>query len=162
MNKSITALKTALYNTKGILINAMTKVVMEYGENFHDYYNYYYNEFGICEEETEENTKVLKIIDMFNNGGCCFPNADMHHITTPSDEKESEINWYACAFWGLYVVEEDQKLHLKYYLLWNVGVEYDSDVSEPDHNYANYLSLQELEKLSEYLLDYVSQRSSIE
>ena len=39
----------------------MMKVAMEHGDDFHDFYDYYYNEFGIVEEEDEENTKVQKL-----------------------------------------------------------------------------------------------------
>ena len=98
---------------------------------------------------------------MFNNGGCYIPYMAIYHETNPSDGKESTIDWWACAFWSLYVVEENKKLYLKYYLLCNEGIKYDSDVSEPDHNYAFNLSLLELEKLAQYLFTYVSQRNLI-
>ena len=39
-------------------------------------------------------------------------------------------------------------------------MEYDSDISDPDHDYAHTLSLDELEKLSEYLFAYVAQTPS--
>ena len=69
MNESISELESAIKTAKNTLVNAMTNIVMKYGDDFHDSYDYYCNDFGIDEEETEENTKVLKIIDMFNNGG---------------------------------------------------------------------------------------------
>ena len=158
MSESISVLKSAIEEAKRILVNAMIKVVMEHGEDFHNNYDYYFNDFGINEEETEDNTKVLKIIDMYNGGGCCFPHAYMHHETFPTGDKESWLEWHSFAFWGLYVVEEENKLYLKYYVLYNEGMEYDSDISEPDHDYAQTLSLDELEKLSGYLQCYVSQR----
>ena len=46
------------------------------------------------------------------------------------------------------------------YLYYNDGMEYDSDISDPDHDYAHTLSLDELEKLSEYLFAYVAQTPS--
>ena len=161
MSESITALKSAIEEAKRILVNAMMQVVMEHGEDFHNNYDYYFNDFGINEEETEDNTKVLKIIDMYNGGGGCFPHAYMHHETFPTGDKESWLEWYSFAFWGLYVVEEENKLYLKYYVLYNEGMEYDSDISEPDHDYAQTLSLDELEKLSEYLKCYVLQRNRV-
>ena len=82
----------------------------------------------------------------------------MYHQTIPTDDKESVIEWCSLAFWGLYVVKENNNLRLKYYVLYNEGMEYDSDISEPDHDYVESLSLDELEKLSQYLLEYVSQR----
>ena len=78
MSESIRTLENAIKEAKSVLVKAMMKVVMEHGDDFHDFYDYYYNEFGIVEEEDEENTKVLKIIDMFNNGGCCFPYAFLY------------------------------------------------------------------------------------
>lgn len=75
MSESISALKRTLEEACDTLVATMLQVVMEHGDDFHDYYDYYRNEFGIDEEETEENTKVLKIIDIYNHGGCCFPQA---------------------------------------------------------------------------------------
>jgi hypothetical protein len=158
MNESIRTLENAIKEAKNAIVNAMMKVVMEHGYDFHDSYDYYYNDFGIVEEEYEENTKVLKIVDMFNNGGCCFPHAYMYHQTIPTDDKESVTEWCSLAFWGLYAVKENNILRLKYYVLYHEGMEYDSDISEPDHDYVESLSLDELEKLSQYLLEYVSQR----
>lgn len=82
----------------------------------------------------------------------------MRHETIPTETDKSESDWYTYAFWGLYVVEKNNKLFLKYYLFVNEGKEYDSDVSEPEHDYANALTLDELEKLSDYLSIYMSQR----
>ena len=110
MSESISVLKSAIEEAKRTLVNAMIKVVMEHGEDFHDSYDYYFNDFGIDEEETEENTKVLKIIDMFNNGGCCFPHAYMYHQILPTEDKESKIEWCSLAYWGLYVVKEKKQI----------------------------------------------------
>ena len=161
MNESISELESAIKTAKNTLVNAMTNIVMKYGDDFHDSYDYYCNDFGIDEEETEENTKVLKIIDMFSNGGCCFSYGYMHNVTIPTKRKKTKIYWYTSAFGGLYVVEEDKKLYLKYYRFDNEGRKYNSYESEPDHYYVTALTLEELEKLMKYLLDYLSQRSSV-
>ena len=50
-------------------------------------------------------------------------------------------------------------LSLKYYCFYNEGMEYDSDISDPDHNHVSNLSLQELEILSGYLMAYVKQKA---
>ena len=160
MSESIRTLESAIKEAKNVLVNAMIKVVMEHGYDFHDSYDYYRNEFGIDEEEDEENTKVLKIIDMFNNGGCCFPHAYMYHQTIPTEDRESKIEWCSLAFWGLYVVRQNHELDLKYYTFYNEGMEYNSDESGPDHHYVESLSLDELEKLSQYLFAYVAQTPS--
>ena len=157
MSESISTLERVWEEARNILIEAITKVVMEHGEDFHEHYDYYRDDFGIDEEETEENTKVLKIIDIYNHGGCCFPQALIQHVIFSDKDKESRINWLSIAFGGLYVVEVDGKLLLKYYLFYNEGMEYDSDISDPDHDYASNLSLHELEILSGYLMAYVEQ-----
>ena len=78
---------------------------------------------------------------MFNNGGCGFPHAYMYHQTIPTEDKESKIEWCSLAFWELYVVKLN---NLKYYTLYNKGMKYDSNESEPDHHYVESLSLDEL------------------
>ena len=161
MSESISALQRALEEACDTLVATMLQVVMEHGEDFHEHYDYYRDEFGIDEEETEENTKVLKIIDIFNHGGCCFPQALIQHVIFSDMDKESRINWLSIAFGGLYVVEVDGKLLLKYYLFYNEGMEYDSDISDPDHNYASNLSLHELEMLCGYLMAYVEQMGQL-
>ena len=83
MSESISALQRALEEACDTLVATMLQVVMEHGEDFHEHYDYYRDEFGIDEEETEENTKVLKIIDIFNHGGCCFPQALIQHVIFP-------------------------------------------------------------------------------
>ena len=80
----------------------------------------------------------------------------MYHQTIPTEDKESKFEWCSLAFWGLYVVKQNNELHLKY-TLHNEGMEYDSNESEPDHHYVESLSLDEMEKLSEYLFAYVAQ-----
>ena len=96
MSDSIRRLESSIKEAKNAIVNAMMKVVMEHGYDFHNFYDYYYNDFGIVEEEDEENTKVLKIIDIFNNGGCCFPHAYMYHQTIPTEDKESKFE----SLWG--------------------------------------------------------------
>ena len=59
------------------------------------------------------------------------------------------------------MVEENGRLLLKYYLFYNEGMEYDSDISDPDHNYASNLSLHELEMLCGYLMAYVEQMGQL-
>ena len=57
MSESIRTLESAIKEAKNVLVNAMMKVVMEHGEDFHDSYDYYFNEFGIDEEETEDESE---------------------------------------------------------------------------------------------------------
>lgn len=152
MSKGFFRVNEAMDGAKRMLVNALTDYVMWSGEDFHESYDYYRNEFGIDEEETEENTKVLKIVNIYDNGGCYFPFSKRRDLTSVEDG--GEIDWFSIAFYALYVVEEYGVKQLKYYALWNQGNRYNSDVSEPDHGYVIELLLQELEKLATFILDY--------
>ena len=119
-----------------------------FGQDFHESEDYYRNEFGLDEEEMEEDTKILCVLDFFNAGGCYFP-------VTGSFQVDSESEWVTKAFYCLYVVEERGDRRLKYYAFENDGMEYDEDESEPDHGYVECLTLQELDKLCNCVADYV-------
>lgn len=145
--------REAMQSAKDTITQALLDYVMEKGADFHECYDYYRNDFGIDEEEyDEEGTEVLKILNMFDNNGCHFPYS--HSYTMDDAELSDKDEWKSVAFWALYVVREDEELRLKYYALENDGKYYDSDESEPDHAYVNGLSLQELEKLAYFVFDY--------
>lgn len=152
MSKGYFRVDEALDGAKRMLVDALTDYVMWSGEDFHESYDYYRDEFGIDEEETEEGTDVLKIVNIFDNGGCYFPFSRRRDLI--STEDGGEVDWFSVAFYALYVVEEFGVKRLKYYALCNQGNWYNSDKSEPDHGYATGLSLQALEKLSEFILVY--------
>lgn len=130
-------------NAKATMVEAIKQFVLTYGEDFS---NYYRDEMGIDDEEDGEAT-VCGVIDIFNNGGCYFP-------TTTSFQVEQDTRWESVAFHCLYVVEEDGDRELMYYALYNDGMEYDSDISEPEHGYVRDLSYEELVKLIKWLDDY--------
>jgi hypothetical protein len=135
--------KKAIEIARLSMLNSIKRFVLEYGDDFSET-DYYRNEFGLEECDDE---KVLKVIDIFNNGGCYFP-------TTTSFQVEQDTRWESVAFHCLYVVEEDGERELMYYALYNDGMEYDSDISEPEHGYVRDLSYEELVKLIKWLDDY--------
>lgn len=131
------------------IVNALMQYVMAVGNDFTET-DYYRNEFGIDDDE-EEGVSVLKVLDIFNNGGCYFPYTDLCQV---DEEGKNDIYWYSYAFHCLYVIERDGIRYLKYYMLWNNGKEYNSDESEPDHGYVDMLSLQVLDKLVSFIGQY--------
>ena len=133
---------------KDELVEHLGALTMEYGQDFHESADYYRNEFGMDEEEWEEGTRILKVLDFYNAGGCYFP-------ITGDFQVDETSEWVTKAFYCLYVVEEEGDLRVKYYAFENDGMEYDSDVSEPDHGYAIGLTLQELAKLMDCVCDFV-------
>ena len=141
MSRHYEKMKHAIELAKENIVNALMQYVMNVGEDFSDYHR---NEFGIEDEEDEEDVKVLKVLNIFDNGGCYFP-------YTHSCQVEDGDTWYSCAFHCLYVVEQDGARYLKYYMLYNVGREYDENDSEPDHDDVCALSLQDLDKLVRYI-----------
>lgn len=137
-----------LEDIKGRLVGHLFSLTMAYGEDFHESADYYRNEFGMDEEETEEGTKILKVLDFYNAGGCYFP-------VTGDFQVNEDSEWVTKAFYCLYVVKEKDKIRLKYYAFENDGMEYDSDESEPDHGDAKGLTLQELAKLTDCVYDFI-------
>lgn len=150
-------LRKAIEICRQTLAVGMAKFVMQHGEDYSDNCDYYRNEFGI-NEDVEEGVEVLKVIDILNNGGCYFPLSRCYQMRKPIEIEGDETMWYSVAFHCLYVVKEFGFIRLKYYALENFGPEYNSDESEPYHNYVETLSLQELEKLSDWLQCYAGQK----
>lgn len=150
-------LRTSIKICKQTLAVAMAKFVMQHGEDFSDNCDYYRNEFGI-DEDMEDGVEVLKVIDIFNNGGCYFPHSRCYQMRKPIELEGDEAMWASVAFCCLYVIEESGFIRLKYYALESLGPEYNSDESEPYHGYVETLSLQEIEKLSDWLQCYVGQK----
>lgn len=150
-------LRTSIKICKQTLAVAMAKFVMQHGEDFSDNCDYYRNEFGI-DEDMEDGVEVLKVIDIFNNGGCYFPHSSCYQMRKPIELEGDETMWYSVAFHCLYVVKEFDFIRLKFYALENFGPEYNSDESEPYHDYVETLSLQELEKLADWLQCYPGQK----
>ena len=148
MSRHYEKMKHAIELAKENIVNALMQYVMNVGEDFSDYHR---NEFGIEEEEDEEDVKVLKVLNIFDNGGCYFPWTNSCQV----DKKGMEdFYWHTFAFHCLYVVEQDGIRDLKYYMLWNGGKEYHEEISEPDHDYVSTLPLQVMDRLIEYVNQY--------
>lgn len=132
----------AIGMAKDRIIHAIKQYVLDKGE---DYCDYDRDEFGI-EEETEG--KVLKVLDILNNGGCCFPWSGSHVV-----DNNTQFDHYA--FQCLYVVEDKyHQHHLMYYMLYSEGTEFDDEGSEPEHDYVDSLPLQVIDKLIAFIECY--------
>lgn len=106
---------------KKLLIGKLLDYVRQHGEDVTDYER---NEFGLGEDD--EDWKVTKVLNFFDNGGCCFTLGVTNGIAP-------EFVTYAVHC--LYIVEDEGEEHLMSYSLYNVGTEYNSEASEPDHDY---------------------------
>ena len=136
---------------KYILVSKLKEYVKEHGEDF-DCDDYYRNEFGI-DECDEDGVTITKVLDFFNNGGCYFPTtskilADIDTYKETADEIREQLdnNFTHWAFQCLYVEVDDNrelaKENLKYYTLYNGGIDFKDSLSEPDHDYVNNLLLE--------------------
>lgn len=156
MNKN--NLLRAESKAKKQLVKAIMKYVRENGEEMSEYF---YNEFGMNEEDDGE--KIIKVLDV-SGPGCCFScqnkandsmEIDLHNMRhTPSF-----IYWhlnrmfYHCAIWAFYIVKDTEgKERLKYYMFHNEGTQYEED-SEPDHDYVDNLGLQDLHYIIEAITE---------
>lgn len=130
----------------------LTQIVKAIGEDYSeaicgegkDAFNYYREEFGM-DEEDEKGVKITKVLNFYDNGGCVF---------TTSIINSNEFT--TSAFYALYIVETKDEEQLKYYRFYNDDTEYNSDTSEPDHDYVSQLNLSELMYLMQAILDNFS------
>ena len=129
----------AIGMAKDRIIHAIKQYVLDKGE---DYCDYDRDEFGIDEEDEG---KVLKVLDILNNGGCYFPLTVSHAV-----DNNTKFEHYD--FQCLYVVkDEDGQRYLKYYMLYSEGTEFDEEGSEPEHECVDCLPLQVLDKLISFI-----------
>ena len=143
MSRHYETMSYAIGMAKERIVWAIKDYVMKAGDEISDYHR---TEFGLDEEENE-GIKILKVLNIFDNGGCCFPWTEQHQVDNGS-------SWYTYAFHCLYVVEENGIQGLKCYMLWNEGSEYDENESEPDHDFVDSLPLQVLDKLIAFIGRY--------
>ena len=141
-------IKEAREISKQAIYEFLMKYVLLHGE---DVTEYDLNEFGLCEEE-EYGVKVLKVLNMFDNGGCCFSYA-LHHSL--------DIYMYM-AFHCLYVIEDEDGQSLKYYALINDGHAFDEEDSEPDHSDVYTLPLSCLDQFLDFVEHYEDKITSID
>ena len=147
---------SASSNAEQIIINALTEYVREHGDEMSDYY---YNEFGLYEEDEDE-VKIVKVLDT-SMTGCFF--AKQFEVNDDS-LKDIDRNGYGyeifdklhnsfgyATYWAFYIVNENGNERLKYYQFFNDGVCYEED-SEPDHDYVDTLSLAELHYIIEAIV----------
>lgn len=144
-SKRVKELLDTEYLVKSILVNKLKEFVRINGDEFTDYD---YNEFGI-DEGDEEGVTITKVYNFFDNGGCYFPTInnvlpDINLDCETTDELRNELDEHFTywAFQCLYLeVDEEHGEHLKYYTLYNDGLEFKDGLSEPDHEYVQNLPL---------------------
>jgi len=147
--KKFANLPTAMENAKKMLIESLTEFVRKNGEEMSEYY---YNEFGM-EEEDEEGVKITHVLNT-SETGCFFArqlNANDETLGDIGRNDEGfeifdklENSFHYATYWALYIVREaDGTENLKYYCFYNDGVCYQED-SEPDHNYVFWLTLEDI------------------
>ena len=129
------------------LLFALEKFVRDNGREMSDYYR---NEHGI--DEDYYGYDVVKILDTAEFG-CCFPLPLMVNDDALSNGDENptlkgvddSFNYYA--YWSFYIAKDrDTGIErLMYYKFWNSGLMWSDEGSEPDHDYADDLSLAQLD-----------------
>lgn len=138
-------------NCKSVLTEALLEFVRENGE---DVTQYEINEFGL---EDDEDYHVTKVYNFFDNGGCYFNVArNKFQSIKPEDYKtvdevfeKLDDEYLHNAFQCLYIEVDNETGHetLKYYNLWNTGVYFSDEMSEPEHGDVYELNLSELETI---------------
>lgn len=120
--------------------------VKKYGEELTDYD---INEFGLDVDQDDQQV-ITHVFNLFDNGGAYFaiqrkPNDD----TINEQDTDSLFETFEhYAFQCLYIVESvDGSETLKYYAFENGGIEWDDNLSEPDHDSVITLRLDVLENL---------------
>ncbi len=139
------------------LIKALTEYVREHGEEMSDYY---YNEFGM-EEEDEEGVKIVKVLNT-SEMGCFFSTQFKVNDESLKDigrhDEGFEIydkltdSFHYATYWAFYIVRDSLgREDLKYYKFYNDGVCYDDD-SDPDHDFVETLGLEDLHYIYEAII----------
>lgn len=148
----IIKLITVSNNAHAMLVGAIKEFVCANGEEM---CQYYYDEFGMCEED--DGDKIIKVIDI-SDPGCFFAvqeRVNDDDIRTYVEDKEYEdatfCGFHHHAFWSLYIVQDSEgNESLKYYQFDNQGICYE-DSSDPDHGYVCNLNLAQLYYIIEAL-----------
>lgn len=147
-------LKDVISDANSIIVDALTEYVRENGEPMSEYF---YNEFGMYEEE--DGDKIVAVLDFFNNKGCVIVEQFVRNVPELCDIDEAtpeiiENSFCTNAFYALYLVQkEDGTEALRYYCLFSNGIGYNDDISEPDHGDADDLSIAVLEDICKTIIE---------
>lgn len=129
------------------LLDTLMTLVRENGEDYNDYFR---DEHGIEEDEGYTIVKVLDIASF----GChmALPLKwcdDFEGDTDPTPEELSDEFGYH-AYWSLYIEHDETGYEtLMFYQFCNSGVNWQSELAEPDHSPASEMSLAELDYLTQ-------------
>lgn len=139
-SQCISDIETALFN-----------FVKQYGE---EVTQYDIDEFGLTEQEDGEG-EITHVFNLFDNGGGFFAVQRTPNDDAVKEDAESEYvdTFEHYAFQCLYIVRDDEGDEcLKYYAFENGGIEWDDELSEPDHDYVRTLRLDVLEQLLQAII----------
>ena len=123
------------YLCKEMLVSKMLDFVRENGEDVTDYDR---NEFGL---EDEDGCKITKVLNLVDDGGCYFALPNSTNIDVDyecEDVLDLELNiegrYTFYAVQCLYIEENAfGEEHLMSYSLYNGGLRFLDDLSDPDH-----------------------------
>lgn len=154
MGNKFISIESAISQAKLMLIDYLTDYVRKNGDEMSDYF---YNEFGINDEE-EEGVKVIKVLETSEigvsfarqfNANKCAENIDRDDLGFEVFDKLENTFHYA-TYWAFYIVKNGDDEYLKYYCFYNDGVCYQED-SEPDHGFVVNLTLEDIANILEVL-----------
>lgn len=155
---NVEQLEQAREACKDKLLDTLMTLVREYGDDYNDYYR---NEHGIDEDEDHTIVKVLNIASF----GChmALPSKfrdDIEGDTVPTpDQLDDEFSYHA--YWSLYIERDeigDETLML--YQFCNNGVNWQSELAEPDHSCASEMSLAELDCLTQAIYWHLTNKEN--
>ena len=129
------------------LLDTLMTLVRENGDDYNDYYR---NQHGIEEEEGYTIVKVYDIASFGCHAGLPLKWCDdIEGDTDPTPEVLADEYGYH-AYWSLYIERDETGYEmLMIYQFCNPGVNWQSDLAEPDHSPASEMSLEELDLLTQ-------------
>lgn len=136
-------LQKALSDSAQLIENALLEYVREYGQDYHNdgdglnangnQYNKWENEMDIKEHDGE---RITKILDLYSWYGC---EITTQQILNPESSYGIDDIFETQVIHALYIIEHDGVEKLNFYALFNGGVVYDENESEPYHAQINDL-----------------------
>ena len=124
------------------LLDTLMTLVRENGEDYNDYFR---DEHGI---EEDKGYTIVKVLDIASFG--CHIGLPLKWCVDIEDDTDLDDEYGYHAYWSLYIERDKTDYEmLMCYQLYNDGVSWNSEGSEPDHHPASDLSLAELDYLTQ-------------
>ena len=128
-------IKDILYTSKGLIVSKLLDYVRQHGTDVTDYER---NAFGL---DDEDECKISKVLNFADDKGCYFSLPNRANIEEEYNQEtafdllmrlEEKFTFYAVQC--LYVMEDRYgREYLMSYCLFNGGVRFLDDLSEPSH-----------------------------